>query len=579
MAFDGITIHCIKKELTNALIGGRLYKIAQTENDELTLTIKSDNTYKLLISVNPSLPLIYLTNENKLSPVTAPNFCMLLRKHLGNGRILSITEPSLERVLDFEISHLNEMGDPCTKHLIIELMGKYSNIIFTDEDYIIIDSIKRISANISSIREVLPGRKYFIPDALSKINPLDTNFDEFESYVFTKPQPINKSILSSFCGISPIVSNNICHIAGIDYEKTARELTDAEKLHLYKTFINFFDDVKCDNYTPTIYYNEEGTPIEYSSIKLELMEGYSCTTYESISELLHEYYAKKNTVSRIRQKSTDLRKVVQTVLDRDYKKYDLQLKQLEDTSKREQYKIYGELLNTYGYNAKEGDSSLKAINYYNGEEVTIPLDKTLSPIENSKKYFEKYNKLKRTYEALSKLLVETKDEIDYLETVSNALNIAVNDDDLSEIKTELVDSGFIKRKGIKKEKARSKSKPFHYISSDGFHIYVGKNNYQNEDLSFNFANGNDMWFHAKDMPGSHVIVKTEGKELPDKTYEEAAALAAYYSKGSNQEKVEVDYTLRKNLKKPPASNPGFVIYHQNYSMVIAPSTSGLKEIN
>ena len=181
MAFDGITIHCIKKELTNALIGGRLYKIAQTENDELTLTIKSDNTYKLLISVNPSLPLIYLTNENKLSPVTAPNFCMLLRKHLGNGRILSITEPSLERVLDFEISHLNEMGDPCTKHLIIELMGKYSNIIFTDEDYIIIDSIKRISANISSIREVLPGRKYFIPDALSKINPLDTNFDEFES--------------------------------------------------------------------------------------------------------------------------------------------------------------------------------------------------------------------------------------------------------------------------------------------------------------------------------------------------------------------------------------------------------------
>ncbi len=268
---------------------------------------------------------------------------------------------------------------------------------------------------------------------------------------------------------------------------------------------------------------------------------------------------------------------MQTALERTVKKYDLQISQMKDTEKREKYRIYGELLHTYGYEAKQGDRSLKAINYYTNEEVTIPLDPQLTPSENAKKYFDRYDKLKRTYETLSKLTVEVKAGIDHLQSVATALDIAVKEEDLVQIKEELMDSGYIRRKGgTKREKITSK--PFHYLSSDGFHIYVGKNNYQNDQLTFQFANGGDWWFHTKTVPGSHVIVKTEGKELPDRTYEEAARLAAFYSSARGSEKVEIDYTQRKNVKKPPASNPGYVIYHTNYSMMIPSDISGLEQV-
>ncbi len=576
MAFDGITVRNITKELSSLLVGGRLYKIAQTENDELFITVKNGDQYRLLISVNPSLPLIYITSESKMSPVTAPNFCMLLRKHLNNGRIISITQPSLERVIDFTIEHLDEMGDLCQKHLIVELMGKYSNIIFTDDKNTIIDSIKHISANVSSVREVLPGRSYFIPETVEKLNPLDTTFEAFKALVYSKPMNLAKAIYTSLTGISPVIAENICLLSGIDSDTNANLMSDNEQLHLFNTFRLFMEDVRDNHFSPVIYF-KDNEPVEFSCVPLVLFDGYEHQDYASVSELLHQYYSAKNNISRIRQKSYDLRHLVTTILDRDYKKYDLQLKQLKDTEKREKYRIYGELINTYGYNVEEGASSLTAFNYYTNEEITIPLDKALSARENSVKYFDRYNKLKRTFEALSSLTAETKKEIDYLETVINSLDIAVYEEDLTEIKDELAQVGIIKRKNSK-EKSRVTSKPFHYISSDGFHMYVGKNNLQNEELTFKFANGADMWFHAKDMPGSHVIVKTEGKELPDRTYEEAAALAACYSKAKGYEKVEVDYTERRNLKKPPAANPGFVIYHQNYSMVIDPDISGIEEI-
>lgn len=577
MALDGITLRCMTHELNSLLIGGRLYKIAQTENDELFITIKNNKEqYKLLISSNATLPLIYITQESKMSPMTAPNFCMLLRKHINNGRIISITQPSLERIIDFEIEHLNEMGDICRKHLIIELMGKYSNIIFIDDNKKIIDSIKHIPASISSVREVLPGRDYFIPETTNKLNPLDTTFETFSKYVFDMPIAIGKAIYQGLTGISPIVAENICFDASIDSNFPANALSENEKTHLYNIFCLLMEDVHQNIFTPIIYTNNE-EPVDFSAVPLNILSTYTSTKYSSISEVLKNFYATKNTVTRGRQKSADLRKIVNTILDRDYKKLDLQQKQLKDTEKRDKYRIYGELINTYGYDIKEGDKSLKALNYYTNEEIVIPLDPTISAKENSIKYFDKYNKLKRTFEALNELTEETKKEIDYLESISNALDIAICEEDLTQLKEELVTTGFIKRKATK-EKSRVTSKPFHYISSDGFHMYVGKNNLQNDELSFKFATGNDMWFHAKDIPGSHVIVKTENKELPDRTYEEAAALAAYYSKGKSHEKVEVDYTEKKNLKKPIGANPGFVIYHQNYSMIIKPSISGLEEI-
>jgi predicted ribosome quality control (RQC) complex YloA/Tae2 family protein len=281
----------------------------------------------------------------------------------------------------------------------------------------------------------------------------------------------------------------------------------------------------------------------------------------------------------MRQKSADLRKIVSTCIERTSKKYDLQLKQLKDTEDRDKYKVYGELINTYGYSVEPGAKSFTALNYYTNEEIEIPLDSTISVLDNSKKYFARYNKLKRTYEALEKLTVETKEELEYLQSVQTFLDMTMDENALLQLKEELTMCGYIKgRYGKKGDKKTVKSKPYHYISSDGFHMYVGKNNIQNDELTFKFANGGDMWFHAKKMPGSHVIVRLEGaEELPDRTYEEAARLAAYYSSGRDNPKVEIDYTERRNLKKPAGAKPGYVIYHTNYSMVAEPSILGISE--
>ena len=274
----------------------------------------------------------------------------------------------------------------------------------------------------------------------------------------------------------------------------------------------------------------------------------------------------------------DLRKIVTTILDRSRKKYDLQKKQLKDTEKREKYKIYGELIHTYGYGLKANSKTLEAFNYYTNENISIPLDPQLTAQENALKYFNKYNKLKRTYEALTDLIEETHEEIIHLESISTSLDIAVSEDDLTQIKEELIQYGYMKKRPAGK-KEKIKSEPFHYLSSDGYHMYVGKNNFQNEELTFKFAVGNDWWFHAKGIPGSHVVVKTNGDELPDRTFEEAGRLAAYYSKGRENEKVEIDYLEKKNVKKPNGSKPGFVIYYTNYSLVASPDISEISLIS
>lgn len=596
MAFDGFVVAALVKEMNDKLLGGRLYKIAQPEEDELLITIKNNkDQYRLLLSASASLPLVYILQDNKPSPLTAPNFCMLLRKHLSNGRIVAITQPGLERIIRFEIEHLDEMGDLCKKFLIVELMGKHSNIIFCDENDMIIDSIKHIPAYVSSVREVLPGRKYFIPNTTGKHNPLTVSMNDFSLYIGEKPLPVSKALYSSFTGISPVSAEEICHLASIDSQTSANCLSEPELTHLWGNFHNVMEDIISGDFSPCIVYKND-EPVEFSAIPLTMYNiednktdnvhadrdiSYDCNENSaplyrmenilSISAVLQSFYEKKNNITRIRQRSADLRQIVNTALERNNKKYDLQLKQLADTEKREKYRIYGELLNAYGYDIPEGAKSFEALNYYTNEMITIPLQEDLTAHENSVKYFERYNKLKRTYEALSKLTLETKEEIDHLESISNSLDIAVSYDDLVQLKEEMIEYGYIHRKGANGKSGRKEkitSKPFHYISSDGFHMYVGKNNYQNEDLTFKVATGNDWWFHAKNIPGSHVIVKAENKELPDSTFEEAARLAAHYSKASGQEKVDVDYIQKKHIKKPAAAKPGFVIYHTNYSMTI-----------
>lgn len=578
MAFDGITIANIVTELNQTITGGKINKIAQPENDELIITIKNQRKqYRLFLSASASLPLIYLTETNKPSPLTAPNFCMLLRKHIGSGKIIAIEQPGMERIIRFTIEHLNELGDLCTKYLIVEIMGKHSNIIFCNEEDQIIDSIKHVSAHMSSVREVLPGRPYFIPETQSKLDPFVLTEEIFQEKIFPRPVNVAKAIYTSITGISPLMAEEVCYRAGIDGGIPTDGLEDVERVHLAHTFLRMVDDIRDGHFEPNIVYKGK-EPVEFACFPLSQYQDYRAVSYPSIFPVLETYYAEKNIVTKMRQKTVDLRKIVQNALERNVKKYQLQQKQLKDTEKKEKYRVWGELLNTYGYEVEPGAKSMEALNYYTNEMIQIPLDETMTPQENAKKYFDKYSKLKRTKEALDTLLQETGDEIKHLESIAASLDIASSEEDLVQIKEEMMEYGYVKRKNTGGKKVKVTSRPYHYISSDGYDIYVGKNNFQNDELSFKFASGNDWWFHAKGQPGSHVIVKSKNEELPDRTFEEAGKLAAYYSKGRQAPKVEIDYTQKKNLRKPTGGKPGFVVYYTNYSLLIEPDITGLQQI-
>ena len=576
MAFDGIVISNLTYELNTNLVGGRISKISMPEDNELIFTIKNNaKTYRLLVSASASLPLVYLTDVNKPAPKVAPAFLMLLRKYIGTAKINNIFQMSLERILCFELEHLNELGDLSHKRMYIEIMGKHSNIIFTDENNKIIDSIKRISANMSSLREVLPGREYFLPEELKKKDLLNTELEEFIEILKSKEYPLVKSVYMNFAGISPLIAEEIILRASLLSQAPSTSLSELEYTHLFHTIQNLLEDINAHNFTPNIIYKGEEA-IEFSSINLYSYEGkeYKRESFDSVSKMLYDFYSSREAFVLNRQKSSDLRRIVNTALERASKKYDLQEKQLQDADKKDIYRVYGDLLNTYGYSLKGGESSFTTENFYDdNKEITIPLDKNKSAKENAKKYYDKYAKLSRTTKALSEEILKTKNDIEHLQSIQTALEVSSDDESLSQIRQELVDFGYIKKHSSAK-KQKIASHPYHYISSDGYDIYVGKNNYQNEELTFKVATGNDWWFHAKGIPGSHVILKSNNEEeLPDRAYEEAAALAAFYSKAKDADKVEVDYIQKKNIKKVAGAAPGFVIYHSNWSMVATPKAN------
>jgi len=573
MAFDGIVISNLSYELNTNLVGGRISKISMPEENELIFTVKNNaKTYRLLISASASLPLVYLTDVNKPAPKVAPAFLMLLRKYIGTAKITDIFQMGLERILCFKLEHLNELGDLSHKCMYVEIMGKHSNIIFTDENNKIIDSIKRISANMSSLREVLPGREYFLPDELKKKDLLNTELEEFTEILKSKEYALSKSIYMNFAGISPLIAEEIVLRASLPSQAPSTSLSELEYTHLFHTIKNLLDDINAHNFSPNIVYRKEEA-LEFSSVELFSYNGdeYKKYSYDSVSKMLYDFYSSREAFVLNRQKSSDLRRIVNTALERASKKYDLQEKQLQDADKKDIYRVYGDLLNTYGYSLKGGESSFTTENFYDdNKEITIPLDKNKSAKENAKKYYDKYAKLSRTTKALSEEIVNTKNDIEHLLSIQTALDVSSDDESLSQIRQELVDFGYIKKHSSGKQK-KSTSHPYHYISTDGYDIYVGKNNYQNEELTFKVATGNDWWFHAKGIPGSHVILKSNNEEdLPDRVYEEAAALAAFYSKAKDSEKVEVDYIQKKNIKKVAGAAPGFVIYHSNWSMVATP---------
>ena len=596
VAYDGIVISSIIHEIREACEGGRVMKIQQPSSDVITLTIKGfKGQTKIYISASASLPIVYIADQLPQAPMQAPAFCMLLRKHLGNGRFVGVTQPGFDRIFDFAFEHMDEMGDIGTKHLIIEIMGRQSNIILTDSDMKIIDLVKRVMPDLSEaissdddkkVRILYPGQEYTPPDGGGKID-IVSGFDRnlFADCMAQKNVPVPKAIFTSFTGFSKGIAEEITYRAGIDGRMNYSDLTDEQKESLADVFESVINDIKENKFQPCILYVDE-KPKDYHAMHLSGSEAWvddETGDVAGMSSLLREFYNKKEKTITIKSSATDIKKLVSTLLERASKKYDLQLGQMRDSEDREIYKVYGELINTYGYNLKGGENELTCINYNDNQEITIPLDPNLSAQENSQKYFAKYNKKKRTHAALTDLLKTTKEDMDYLLSVKHNLEMAETVSDVEEIRAELEKAGIVRARGSKKGARKTKAgEPMHFVSSDGYDIYVGRNNIQNDELTFGFAEGKDVWFHAKQMPGSHVIVKLKAndksfRDLPDRVFEEAASLAAYYSSGKDAPKVEIDYTERKQLKKPPQAKPGYVIYHTNYSMMAEPKADGVKQ--
>lgn len=586
MALDGITASAIVSELNTALLGGRIDKIHQPVADEIRMTIRGlgSGAKKLILSANSAHPRIHLTESARENPMTAPLFCMVLRKHIAGGKIVEICQPNFERIIILRIESANEMGDITTKNLILEIMGKHSNLILTDETGKILDSIKRVTHEKSSVREVLPGKDYVFPPSQNKKNPLEAEKGDFLfSLHLQEGQKLQEYIYQTYTGISPLMAGEICARAGLDASNACQETTIGEGEALFTAFDKTMAEIKANRYQPAIYYQKEHHRIvDFAVLEMTQFAGLEKKPFDSVSALLEGFYQERDNAAHIRQKAHDMRRLVMSNIERCVKKKEIQMKTLKETKGMELWKKKGELLTANIYAVPAGVTTFRTIDYYEESmpEIEIAIDPMKSPAENAQKYFSKYNKAKRTLAALKIQQTQNDEELAYLESVLNALETAREDADLSEIRTELAESGYIRRQVQKKGMQKSKkAKPLHYISSDGYDIFVGKSNLQNDELTLRTAEPADIWMHTKDIPGSHVIIRTNGKgEVPDTTMEEAANLAAFYSKAKNSSMVPVDYTLRKNVKKPNGAKPGMVIYLTNRTIYITPDENQITQM-
>ncbi len=586
MALDGIAAANIVYELNDRLLGGRIDKVYQPLGDEIIFTVRSiGSNYKVLASANSSHPRIHLTKLSKDNPMSPPLFCMVLRKYIAGGKIIRITQPDFERIIILEIESMNELGDMTAKKLIVEIMGKHSNIILTDENDKILDAIKRVSHEKSSVREVLPGKTYVFPPSQNKKNPLTADREQFLFLLHQQEgMKLQEFIYKNYTGISPIMASEICFKAEADPSAACAQVDELTEQKLFSAFSEIMQKTAENAFAPEIIYHPKTNKIlDFSVLEMSQFKAFKKVSYPSVSELLEAFYSEKDNAYHIQQKSHDMRRIILSNIERCVKKKDIQGKTLQDTAGKELWKLKGELITANIYGIPKNATSFSAVNFYeeNLPEIEIALDPTKTPSANAQKYFNKYNKAKRTLAALEIQTKQNEEELNYLESILNALENAKETGDLEEIKTELTEAGFIKKRFSKKGKQQKpkKAKPMHYTSSDGFDIYVGKSNLQNDELTLHFADSKDIWLHTKDIPGSHVIICTNGTgTVPDSTLLDAANLAAFYSKGKTGSNVPVDYTLRKNVKKPSGAKPGMVIYEQNKTLYITPSEQKIMEL-
>lgn len=572
MALDGIFLSSLLTDLKESIIDSKIDKINQPEKDEIILQLrKNRSNIKLLISASSQFSRLHITNIQKENPLKAPLFLMVLRKYLVGGLITDITQKDSDRIVTIHVSSRDELGFDSKYLLIVEIMGRHSNITLVRErDLKVMESIKHITPDINTYRVLYPGVTYVYPPTSTKLNPF--NFTEKDLINILEDSSYNLDenfFFKNFTGVSKILSKELySNLSSYNYS-----VKDTERL--YKFIKNLFNDIK-NNPSFNIYVDDNGILKDFHAVKLSSLKAIN---YEDPSKMLDEFYYKKDKQERLHSRSQNLQKLIHTNIERCNKKEKILENTLEDCKSKEDFKVKGDLLTSFIYSFKKGDKSITLQNFYdeNLPDVEIKLNPNKSPSENVQIYYKKYNKLKKAEEEAYIQLEKNEDELKYLNSVlTNILN-ADSYDEIEEIKNELMETGYLKFKKSSQKK-KNKSKPLHFISSDGIDIYVGKNNLQNDYLSLKFANKNYMWLHTKDIPGSHVIICSN--DVPDNTLEEAAILAAFYSKAKTSSKVPVDYTLVKNLKKPNGAKPGMVIYHTNYTMYTEPkefSNLNLKE--
>ncbi len=574
MSYDGMVTHCVVDELNKLLVGGKIDKIHQPERDEIILGIRTlSGSYRLLLSASASNPRVHLTDITKENPMTPPLLCMLMRKHLTGNKIIGIYQQGFDRVIKIELEGRNELGDICNRYIICEIMGRHSNIIIVDSNGKILDSAKHIDFTVSAVRQILPGLIYEAPPSQNKLLPNDFCMVDLLRELENAPADtlLDKFLLSSFIGMSPLLAREIVYRFTNNTKAFRTEINCAN----FVTFVEDFLKDICNNiYCPTLVIsNTDKNPSAFSCVALTQYEDFDeLKTYSSISQVIDGYYEKRAQREHMNQRANYLLKLVNNNIDRCEKKLSMHMENLEKSKDRDKYKIYGDLITANLYKMAGGEKELTTENYYTDDlsPITIPLKDDLSPSQNAQRYYKLYNKAKTTEKYASEQIIDAEKEKYYLESVKVSLENVETPTDLAEIKDELADCGYIPKikSKIKKQK---KSVPMKFISSDGFEILVGRNNRQNDELTIKMAYSTDIWLHTKVIPGSHVIIRTNGgNEVTDKTILEAAQLAAFHSKAQNSTKVPVDYTIVKNVHKPNGVKPGMVIYDKYNTIYVDP---------
>ena len=583
MAFDGAFVSQIVKEINDTALDGRIDKIHQPGKEEIIIGLRTKNgVYKLLLCANASSPRFHFTNLNPENPKQPPMFCMLLRKHLSSGRFLGAEQIGMDRTVHFHFETNNELGDKVIITISMEIMGRHSNIIVFDQNGKIIDAIKRISDDMSEVRPILPGMKYTLPPLQDKINILENTQGLAEKIAESKRDvELSKAIMEHIMGLSPLISREIAHFATRGNTKNISALTkdNMERLDFYLKNLSY--SLTEGKTKPILLIDKNGKPSDFSFIEIAQYDNfYKLKECESYSSLLDDYFGERDAIDRMKQRSNDLLKFLANLSERTVRRVATQKEELSISTEREYLKNCGDIISANMYSMQKGQKSANLINFYSPqqEEIEIKLDPRLTPSQNAQKYYNEYRKAATAEKKLIELIKQGEEEISYIDSVFDLLVRARSEAELDAIRRELSGEGYIKNYGAKYKKTEKLS-PYKYISSDGFTILSGRNNIQNDKLTLKDSKNYDMWFHTQKIPGSHTVVIADGKEIPNRTLEEAAIIAAYNSKARESTKIPVDYTRIKYVKKPVGAKPGMVIYETYQTAIVDPDPELVEKLS